>query len=165
MSTRGQFSVLSTLTSSPCTSPSSPCWTTRGCFHAPMILLFDCGTCLHNRPFPPSPLTPTMSAPDKSLPLIHISSSPARMTALSASLIPAQANANFSWAQRPEGLALALCLSSKYSCTRRGPLLCLLQGPSFAYGTSLLVGDVSVQCQITKRRSPHSPLMPIRRGY
>jgi hypothetical protein len=152
MLTHELFSALSMLISSLCMSPSSQRWTTHGCFHVLMIPLYVCGTCPHSQPSPLSSLTSTTSALAKSPPLIHISSSPVRTMALSASLTPAPANVNFSWAQRRRDLELAPCLSNKYSCIHRGLLPCLRQGPSSACGTSLRVGDVSVPCQTTRRR-------------
>ena len=164
-STREPFSALSMPISSLCTSRSSLRWITHGCFHVLMIPLYVCGTCPHNQPSQPSFLTPTTSALANSPLLIHISSSPARTMALSAFWTPAQANVNFSWVRRWGGLVLAPCLSNKYSCIHRGLLPCLLRGLSSAYGTSLLVGDVSVPCQTIRRRLRLSHLTPTRRGY
>jgi hypothetical protein len=95
MLTPEQFYALSMLISSPYTLQSSRHWITHRCFHAPMTPLYVCGMCPHNQLSPPSPPTPTTSAPDKFPLLIHISSLPARMTAPFASLILAQANVNF----------------------------------------------------------------------
>jgi hypothetical protein len=164
-STRELFSALSMPISSLCTSRSSLRWITPGCFHVLMIPLYVCGTCPHSQPSPPSFLTPTTSALANSPLLIHISSSPARTMALSASWTPARANVNFSWAQRRGGLVLAPCLSNKYSCIHLGPLRCLLRGLSSAYGISLRVGDVSVPCRTIKRRLHLLHLTPTRQGY
>jgi len=164
-STRELFFALSMLISSLCTSRSSRCWITHGYFHVLMIPLYGCGTCPHNPPSPPSSLTPTMSALAKPPLLIHISSSPVHTMERSASLTPAQANVNFSWAQRRGDRVLAPCLSNKYSCTHPGLSLCLLRGQFFAYGISLRVDDVSVRCQTTRRRLHLSLLTPTLRGY
>jgi len=164
MLTPGQFSALSMLISSLYTSQSSQYWTTHRCFHALTTLLYVCGTSPHNRPLLPSPLTPTTSAPAKFPLLIHISYSPARTTALFASLILAQANVSFSWARRGD-LVPALSPSSKYLCTHRGLLPCLLRALSSAYGTSSQVGDVFGQCQTTRRQLHLLPSTPTRRGY
>jgi len=160
-----QFSALLMLISSRCTLQSSQDWITHRCFHALMTPLYVCGTCPHSRPLLPSRLTPTTSAPAKFPLLIHTSSSPARTMAPFASLILAQVNVSFSWARQRAGLVLAPCPSSKYSCTHRGPLPCLLRGPSSAYGTSLRVGGVFVRYQTTRRQSRLSPSTPTRRGY
>jgi hypothetical protein len=153
MSTRERFFAPSMHISSPCTSPSSRRWIIHGCFHALMTQQRACGTCPHSQPSPLSLLTPTMSAPAKFPPPIHISSSPAHTMVLSAFLTLVQANVNFLWV-RPRGdPAPARCLSSKCSCIHQGRLPCLLQHPYFVYGTSLQVAGVFVPCQITRRQS------------
>ena len=164
-STRELFSALSMLISSRCMSRNSRRWITHTYFHVPTIPLYVFGTCPHSQPSPPSSLTPTTSALAKSPLLIRILSSPAHTTALSASLTPAQANVNFSWAQRRGTPLLAPCLSNKCSCTHQGLLPCLLRGPFSAYGTSSRVGDVSVPCRTIRRRLHPSHLTPTRRGY
>ena len=164
-STRELFFELSMLISSRCTSRSSRRWITHECFHVLMTQPYVFGTCPHSPPLPPSSLTPTTSALAKSPLLIPISSSPARTMALFAFLTPAQVNVSFLWARRRGTLLPASCLSNKYSCIHRGLLPCLLRGPSSAYGISLRVGDVSVPCQTTRRRSHLSHLTPTRRGY
>jgi hypothetical protein len=164
MLTPEQFSALSMLISNPYTLQSSQHWTTPRCFHVLTTPRFVCGTSPHNRPLLPSPLTPTTSAPAKFPPLIHISSSPARTTALFASLILARANVNFSWAQRGD-LVPVPYPSSKYSCTHRVLLPCLLRRLSSAYGTSSRVGDVFGQCQTTRRQLHLLPSTPTRQGY
>ena len=164
MLTPEQFSALSMLISSPYTLRSSQYWITHRYFHALTTPPYACGTSPHNQPLLPSPLTPTTSAPAKLPLLIHISSSPARTTALFASLILARANVNSSWAQRGD-LVPAPYPSSKYLCTHRELLPCLLRGLSSAYGTSSRVGDVFGQCQTTRRQLHLLPSTQTRRGY
>src|SRR5712671_450217 len=130
-----------------------------------MTPLYDYGTYRHSRPSPPSPRTPTTSALAKSPLLTRISSSPAHTMAPYASLTPAQANVNSSWAQPRRGLVLVPCLSNKCSCIHRVLSPCQLQGPSFAYGISSRVGGVSAPCRTTRRRSRRSLSTPTRRGY
>jgi len=164
MLTPEQFSALSMLINNPYTLQSSQYWITHTCFHALTTPPYVCGTSPHNRPLLHLPLTPTTSVPAKFPLLIHISSSPARMTAPFASPILARANVNFSWAQRGD-LVPAPYPSSKYSCTHQELLSCLLRGLSSAYGTSSRVGDVFGQCQTTRRQLHLLPSMPTRRGY